>query len=215
MLEKYKEELPLFYEQINKVISSGKINHAYLLETKNYDDVKTLVLDISKQLITCKANLSDVKIQKIYQQIDNGTFNDFYFIERDGAYIKKEQLLKLQDEFKNKSINNGIRLYVIYEADKLNKASANTILKFLEEPNDNIIALLVTKNRYQVLSTILSRCQLLTITDSLSSQSKKDDPIKIEVVISFLLNLSIKQKKIIGYLNNEWIALSKTKDDLF
>ena len=43
--------------------------------------------------------------------------------------------------------------------------SANTILKFLEEPEDDIIAFLVTDNRYHVIDTILSRCQILTLKD--------------------------------------------------
>ena len=49
------------------------------------------------------------------------------------------------------------------EADKLNMSSANTILKFLEEPEDDIVAILVANNRYAVIETILSRCQVLSL----------------------------------------------------
>ena len=38
--------------------------------------------------------------------------------------------------------------YIIKNAERLNPSSANTILKFLEEPEDNIIAILLTNNRY-------------------------------------------------------------------
>jgi DNA polymerase III delta prime subunit len=40
------------------------------------------------------------------------------------------------------------------------------MLKFLEEPEPNIIAILLTDNRYHVIDTILSRCQILTLKEN-------------------------------------------------
>jgi DNA polymerase-3 subunit delta' len=45
----------------------------------------------------------------------------------------------------------------------LNVSSANSILKFLEEPNDNIIGFYVTSNKMSVLPTIRSRCQEISM----------------------------------------------------
>ena len=56
-------------------------------------------------------------------------------------------------------------IYVIKEADKLNDSSGNTILKFLEEPEEDIIAILLTTNRYKIIETILSRCQIISLKD--------------------------------------------------
>ena len=61
------------------------------------------------------------------------------------------------------SLLENKRIYVIKEAEKLNTSAANTLLKFLEEPADDIIAILLTNNRYKLLDTILSRCQVLTV----------------------------------------------------
>ncbi len=47
---------------------------------------------------------------------------------------KKDQLLTLQEDFRMKSIEGSKRIYIISEADKLNVQAANSILKFLEEP---------------------------------------------------------------------------------
>ena len=49
----------------------------------------------------------------------------------------------------------------------MNDYSANTILKFLEEPSSDIIAILLTTNRFNIISTILSRCQFLSIKSNL------------------------------------------------
>ena len=57
------------------------------------------------------------------------------------------------------------KIYIINHADKLNQSAANSILKFLEEPEENIIAILVTNNVYSLLDTIISRCQFIKLVD--------------------------------------------------
>ena len=77
--------------------------------------------------------------------------------------IKKEQLLELQKEFSVKPLYGKYLIYIIKNAELLNRSSANTILKFLEEPSPNIIAILLTNNIYNCLDTIISRCQVLSL----------------------------------------------------
>ena len=77
--------------------------------------------------------------------------------------LKKEQLLELQKEFSVKPLYGKYLIYIIKNAELLNKSSANTILKFLEEPSPNIIAILLTNNIYNCLDTIISRCQVLSL----------------------------------------------------
>ena len=108
----------------------------------------------------------------IIHQIDDGNYPDITVISSDTSVINKSLIKSLQKEFSNKSLLNGKRIYIIREAEKLNGYSANTILKFLEEPEDDIIAFLVTDNRYHVIDTILSRCQILTL---------KDDSFTVEI----------------------------------
>ena len=112
------------------------------------------------------------------QLIDEGNFPDLEIIEADGMQIKKKQLLSLKEEYQNYSLIGHRRVYIIREAEKLNPSSANTILKFLEEPEEGIIAILLTKNRYQVLDTILSRCQVLSLVDSTEISSVDDTVIR-------------------------------------
>ena len=55
-------------------------------------------------------------------------------IKTEAQSIKKEEILQLKEKFKTKSVYNSKRIYIIEEAEKLNSSSANTLLKFLEEP---------------------------------------------------------------------------------
>ena len=56
---------------------------------------------------------------------------------------------------------SGRRVIVISPAETLNLASANALLKMLEEPPTNTIFLLVTSQPQRLLATIISRCQAI------------------------------------------------------
>ena len=149
-----------FYDIINNIVSFNKVSHAYMIEIDNYEEDFNCVLDFVKLILDNKNE------KNISALIDSGNYPDLNIIEPDGNVIKKQQVIKLQEDFRNKSFLNNKMIYIIKEADKLNDASGNTILKFLEEPEDDIIAILVTTNRYKVIETILSRCQVLSLQDN-------------------------------------------------
>ena len=156
-----------YIDYINKIIENNKVSHAYLIEINDYDTDKKYIFDFIKMIL---CNVTYEKLEKennnIINLIDNNDYPDIKVIEPEGATIKKSQMIDLQRDYSNKSLLDGKRIYVVKEADKLNPASANTILKFLEEPEEDIIAILLTQNRYKILETILSRCQILTIKEN-------------------------------------------------
>ena len=155
-----------YIDYINKIIKNNKVSHAYLIELNNYEDDMKYIFDFIKMII-CNIEYSELdKENNIIRLIDDNNYPDIKIIEPDGATIKKGQMIDLQKDYSNKSLLDGKRIYVVKEADKLNPASANTILKFLEEPEEDIIAILLTQNRYKILETILSRCQILTIKEN-------------------------------------------------
>ena len=90
--------------------------------------------------------------------IDNDNYPNIKIVKPDGLWIKKEQILEVQSDFKKESFDNNRKIYIIEDATRLNKSSGNTLLKFLEEPEENITAILLTKNKYAVIPTIMSRC---------------------------------------------------------
>ncbi|MDP2247694.1 MAG: DNA polymerase III subunit delta', partial [Nitrosomonadales bacterium] len=55
--------------------------------------------------------------------------------------------------------SDGLRIVLIHPAEALNAASANSLLKMLEEPPAGVIFLLVTHQLNRLLPTIISRCQ--------------------------------------------------------
>ena len=117
--------------------------------------------------------------------MDDNNYPDITVVSSETSIIKKSSIIELQKEFNNKSLFNNYKIYIIKEVEKLNGYSANTILKFLEEPEDNIIAFLLTDNRFHVIDTILSRCQILSLKESSYDYSFDDDKIDF---LNYILN---------------------------
>ena len=78
----------------------------------------------------------------------------------------------------------------------MNDSSGNTILKFLEEPEADIIAILVTTNRYKVIETILSRCQVLSLQDN-------DGKVNVSDNIIDLIKFMVKKDDL--FINYQYI----------
>ena len=164
-----------YINYIDGIIRNNKISHAYLVEVGNYEEDLSFVLSFIK-MILCGLTYDELLTSdnKIINLVDSGNYPDISIISSVSSVINKSLITELQKEFSNRSLLGGKRIYIIKEAEKLNASSANTILKFLEEPEDDIIAFLITSNRYHVIETVLSRCQILSLREESFSFSSDD-----------------------------------------
>ena len=202
-----------FIDYIDKIIDNGRISHAYLFEVDNYEEDLTYIYSFIK-MILCKCKFNELKDNdnKIISLIDSNNYPDLYVIKPDGSSIKKGQLMDLQKEYSNKSLLDNKRIYIIEECEKMNQSSGNTILKFLEEPEDDVVAILIADNRYHVIDTIISRCQIISLKENLNVSEYSDDFIDFfESVLkpnefyikynSFIKNIIPEKSIIVDYLN--------------
>jgi DNA polymerase-3 subunit delta' len=67
--------------------------------------------------------------------------------------------------------SEGLRIILIHPAESLNTASANALLKMLEEPAPGVLFILVSHQLQRILPTILSRCQKIQMPAPTESQS--------------------------------------------
>ena len=214
MLEQLRENQQLFYEQAIVPLNSGRINHAYLIETNNNEDelVDTYLNEFYKQLLICGLNESNevgISKEKLINLLENKSYPDLLEIKPENNVIKKEQLLEMVEKFSNKSVYGTYQIYVIHHAEMLNLSSANTILKFLEEPENNIIAVLLSTHRYKVLPTILSRCTVMTLKQEKSNMIDVNDN---QILIKLLNNLLIDTEPLIILFNDYYESLFQTKE---
>lgn len=168
MLEKYKNDYNEFYSIMKNAINTSKISHAYMFEIDENLDIDEFEKDICKILI----NSDDKDINLL---IDNENYPNIKKVKADGLWIKKEQIQEVQSDFRKESYDNNLKIYIIEDASKLNKSSGNTLLKFLEEPERNIVAVLLTKNKYSVIKTIMSRCINISLIKKSFIEISEDD----------------------------------------
>lgn len=164
MLDDFKNEQSIVYKVLTNSLKKNKYSHAYLFELNGYPKGLDMALAFAKFLL-CPNGYTNNKYCSNCSQchnIDSNNFLEIKIIEADGQWIKKEQLEDLQRQFMTKSLIGNKKIYIIKEAERLNVSAANSLLKFLEEPPEGIVAILLTNNMYQLLNTIISRCQILT-----------------------------------------------------
>ena len=75
--------------------------------------------------------------------------------------LRVEQMRQIEKEANFRPFEGKARVFLIDEADKLNDASANALLKVLEEPPRTSHLILITSRPAMLLPTILSRCQMI------------------------------------------------------
>lgn len=84
-------------------------------------------------------------------------------IEKKQGFINAEDADSINRTLAYKAYEAEYKVMIIWMVEKLNATSANRLLKNLEEPPDKTLFLLITENQHQVISTILSRTQLVKI----------------------------------------------------
>ena len=91
---------------------------------------------------------------------------DVGFLRPAGRFLTVAQIRQLQTEavqrpFETSDSDMGARFFIVDEADKMNEAAANSLLKTLEEPPATTHLVLITARPDALLQTIRSRCQIL------------------------------------------------------
>lgn len=234
MLDDYKESQPIVYQILKNAIINDKCSHAYLIETGGFYDSFNFTMSFIKSLLCPQKKLTKENCGNCHQceVINSKNFPEIEIIAPDGLWIKKEQLQKLQKEFNTKALIGNKRVYIITKADRLNKSAANSILKFLEEPDNNLVAILLADNIYNVLSTIRSRCQILKLKSSniskenltpiqklkqitITQNNIVDENIdnKIEKVITFVNYYEKNHLNVLLYIGKLWNEYITSKDE--
>ncbi|WP_035676765.1 DNA polymerase III subunit [Flavobacterium limnosediminis] len=110
-------------------------------------------------------------------------------IQNKQGQIGVDEAQEIMKSLSLKAYEGGYKVMIIWMADKMNTATANKLLKLLEEPPQKTVFLLVTENQDDIMQTILSRCQVLefqglpesVIADALVSRENIDDKLALRI----------------------------------
>lgn len=141
-----------------------RMPHAILLNTNNIERARNdLTLLIKKIACTNSYQEKCDKECNICYQIENNLIPSICEISPLKMTIDRQQIFDLKEKFLAKPLYLDYNIYIINYCDTLNFKSATTLLKFLEEPEDNILGFYLTENLEKVLPTIRSRCEIFNI----------------------------------------------------
>jgi DNA polymerase-3 subunit delta' len=164
-------------EIIKRAIENNRIPHAYLFLGGEGVGKRYTALTLAKALNCCAEPTDSCDECDSCRKIINGNHPDVTVVEPEGNSIKVNQIREIQRVLKYKPYEGKKKVCIIPNAEKMNPAAANSILKTLEEPSPDIVVILITTSPHLLLSTINSRCQKLKfqpLTNDLISKIIKE-----------------------------------------
>ena len=149
-------------------IAEGRIAHAYMLSGPIGVGKMTLAQDFSRAL-NCVSLEKPCDTCNQCSRIDRDVHTDIHVIRvsegvKDGrrrVLIGIEQIRDLFRELNLKPYEGSFRVVIVDGAEYFSEEAANSLLKTLEEPPEQVVIILLTVDYNIVLPTLVSRCQLL------------------------------------------------------
>ena len=154
------------FQTLANGFKNNRISHAYLISGSIESSLKEMAMYLAKSLVCL--DLDPLACEECIncERIENNIYPDFIMIDGSKESIKKHQIEELQETFSKVSLEvNGKKIYIIHLIEKATIGAMNSLLKFLEEPVDDVVAIITTQNISKVLATIISRCQLIRLKD--------------------------------------------------
>ncbi len=153
---------------------SGRMHHAWLITGSDGVGKATLAFRFARRLLAgmpANGSLALDPTDPVFRRVAAGSHADLLTIER--AYDEKRKRMRTQiavEDVRRISgfmsltpAEGGWRVVVVDGAEELNQASANALLKILEEPPPRAVLLLVCGAPGRLLPTIRSRCRRLRL----------------------------------------------------
>jgi len=198
--------------KLEKLYRENKLAHVYLIETNNLEKATEDIINLIK-MISCPYEYQENCLKcNFCNLIVQNNMPSIMIIEPNGQFIKKEQVIELKQRFSLMPAFTENNIYIIKNADKLNAFSANTLLKFIEEPSGQVIGFLITLNINNVLPTIKSRCE----TCQLFYENTENNDLVIyqECISEYLKKIEVEKKGNIIYNKDILLANFNQRKDI-
>lgn len=166
----------------SQAIAANRLSHAYCFVGSSHVGRRTVAEDISARLLTIDRNrlASHPDMMVVAPAVDEDTGKR----KKD---ISVEQIGSLRSTLSKHAFLGGYTCAVIDQADRLNAASANALLKTLEEPREKTVLFLIVEDDGALPETIISRCQRIffqpvsksEIADGLISRDIPEDRARL------------------------------------
>lgn len=186
----------LIKEHFINAIESGKIAHAYIINGERGSG-KEFVAKAFARAIQCESmGIKPCDECPSCKKILSGNHPDVIRLvhEKPNVISVDDIRTQINNDVVIKPYENGKKIYIINDAEKMNPQAQNALLKTLEEPPEYVVILLLTVNEQLLLPTIRSRCVLLNMK-----------PVENKIMRKYLM----EQIKITDYMADICIAFAR------
>ncbi len=160
-LQKYQK---ILYQTFSRALEKKQVSHAYLLVGEQGTPLLSTAKYLAKTLVCDHPSPFACNTCFTCLRMDDGNYADFILLDGSQKTIKKEEIQMIESAFEKTALEDkGIMIYIIHLVENMTLEAINSLLKFLEEPEENIYAILTTENELKVLPTILSRAQKIPL----------------------------------------------------
>ncbi len=166
--------------ELMRDISMDNVSHAYLFSGPGGIGKGLIARAFSKALITKNSKDEEAKI---VSQIEKGTCPDFTDMAVEESLIKVEVVRDLIEKL-SMSPSGNVKVFLMENVERMNIASANALLKILEEPPKNTVILMTCLSSTLIPETVLSRARHIKLF-----------PPKKERSVEFLCEKFPKEKR--------------------
>ncbi|WP_165248179.1 DNA polymerase III subunit [Adlercreutzia sp. ZJ141] len=151
---------PQVRDFLRAAVSGDKVSHAYLLVGPAGSN-KTAVAFALAQSVLCEHGTGCGECDEC-RRVMARTHPDVHFYAPEGAmgYLV-EQVRSIVADVSLAPIRAKRKVYILDRVDLLGVQAANAFLKTLEEPPTGVLIILLGRTQESVLSTIVSRCQVI------------------------------------------------------
>lgn len=139
-------------EVLERSLANNRLGHGILLHGESLPGLEQIVRAIAAQLLETERD--PYEHPDCFTLRPSGKARMIRVGKSDEANTMRQLVINIQ-----KSSNQGGRkVGIVFDADRMNPASANAFLKTLEEPPAGTTLFLLTTRPYDLLDTIRSRC---------------------------------------------------------
>lgn len=150
-------------KQLRNAVRQERISHGYLFVGPDGSGKRTTALAFAQALNCLDPQDGDSCGQcAACVKLDHGNHPNLQVVEPDGGTIKIQQIRAVQQSAQYRQLDEGWKVFIILEAEKLTLPAANSLLKTLEEPPASTVIILIANHTAGLLPTVLSRCQKIS-----------------------------------------------------
>lgn len=159
-------------EHLQEAIISGMPSHAYLIQGEEGMGKSMIAKAFANGLVCERGGAEPCLECHSCKQFLSDNHPDVRVLVPENPNIIKVDEVRTQiiDDVGIKPYNDGYKIYIIPDAQRMNQQAMNALLKTLEEPPQYVVIMLLCTSASMLLDTIVSRCVTLNLRPLKDSQ---------------------------------------------